>query len=112
MLQLTDGMGAVHSLNIAHRDLKPENIMFDEVAGHAVIVDFGISKEQNVNSTVTNTSGAKIGTALYMSPEQTEGVVSEIGAWDLMVYAPCCLFGILTVGRRQSDKPSLSQIRL
>ena len=23
MLQLTDGMSAVHSLNIAHRDLKP-----------------------------------------------------------------------------------------
>jgi len=98
MLQLTSGMGAVHSLNIAHRDLKPENIMYDEVSGHAVIVDFGISKEQNVNSTVTNTSGAKIGTVLYMSPEQTEGVVSEIGpradVWALGVIFYKILVGL------------------
>ncbi|KAJ1477390.1 kinase-like domain-containing protein [Baffinella frigidus] len=80
MLQLTDGMSAVHSLKISHRDLKPANIMFDEVTGIATIVDFGLSKEQNTNSTVTNSSGAKIGTVLYMSPEQTEGDVSKIGA--------------------------------
>ena len=40
-------------------------------------------QEQNVNSTITNASGAKIGTALYMSPEQTEGVLSLIGTWNL-----------------------------
>ena len=33
-----------------------------------------------MKSTVTEESGAKIGTALYMSPEQTEGDVSKIGA--------------------------------
>ena len=65
-----------------------------------------------MNSTVTNTPGSKIGTALYMSPEQTEGVVSKIGAWDSMVYTRCCLFGILTVGTRQFDEPCFSQIRL
>eukprot|EP00960_Hanusia_phi_P009655 280802-Hanusia_phi.AAC.2 len=30
MLQLADGMSAVHSHNIAHRDLKPSNLMVDD----------------------------------------------------------------------------------
>ena len=77
MLQLTNGMSAVHEMRIAHRDLKPANVMFDEVTQHLVIVDFGLSKEQNVNQTVTNAKSV-VGTTMYMSPEQLDGITSNI----------------------------------
>ena len=72
--QLVQGMAAIHALDIAHRDLKPGNLVFDEVTGMLVIVDFGLSKQHNSNSTVTS-ANTVIGTPLYMSPEQLDGDV-------------------------------------
>ena len=51
--------------------------MWCEVTKHIVIVDFGLSKEQNANQTVTCATGV-IGTPMYMSPEQMRGVTREI----------------------------------
>jgi serine/threonine protein kinase len=53
---------------VIHRDVKPANIMVDR-EGHAVVMDFGISKVARVQSGLTQT-GATIGTPEYMSPEQ------------------------------------------
>ena len=75
--QLVQGMSAVHAIDIAHRDLKPANLVFDEVTGKLVIVDFGLSKQHNTNTTVT-AANCQLGTLLYMSPEQHEGDVKEI----------------------------------
>ena len=75
--QLVQGMSAIHSQEIAHRDLKPGNLVFDEVTGMLVIVDFGLSKQHNTNSTVTG-ANSQVGTLLYMSPEQLRGDVKEI----------------------------------
>ena len=75
--QLVHGMSAIHALDIAHRDLKPGNLVFDEVTGKLVIVDFGLSKQHNTNTTVTGV-GSQLGTLLYMSPEQYDGDIKEI----------------------------------
>ena len=75
--QVAEGMAAVHAENIAHRDLKPGNLIFDEVTGKLVIVDFGLSKMHNSNSTMTSTNN-QIGTLLYMSPEQIDGDIEGI----------------------------------
>jgi serine/threonine protein kinase len=77
VMQLAEGMAAVHAENIAHRDLKPGNLIFDEVTGKLVIVDFGLSKMHNSNSTMTSTNN-QIGTLLYMSPEQIDGDIEGI----------------------------------
>ncbi len=65
--QILAGVGFAHSKGFIHRDLKPSNIIINK-EGVAKIMDFGISKaiyEKGITKT-----GTKIGTLLYMSPEQ------------------------------------------
>ncbi|MCA0201766.1 MAG: serine/threonine protein kinase [Proteobacteria bacterium] len=65
--QILRGVGYAHQKGFIHRDIKPSNVMMD-ADGVAKIMDFGISKsiyEKGITKT-----GTKIGTLLYMSPEQ------------------------------------------
>src|SRR5262249_37826177 len=62
---------AIHSEGIVHRDLKPANILF-RADGRPVIVDFGLSKDLGMNSTLT-IAGKLLSTPRYMSPEQCMG---------------------------------------
>ena len=64
---ILNGINAIHLKHIIHRDLKPENIYITK-AGDIKILDFGLSKLIDYSS-ITST-GATIGSPLYMSPEQ------------------------------------------
>jgi len=61
------GVGYAHSKGFIHRDIKPSNVIISR-EGIVKIMDFGISKSLFEKS-ITRT-GTKIGTLLYMSPEQ------------------------------------------
>ncbi len=67
---VTEAIDYAHQRNMIHRDIKPANIMLN-LNGQAILMDFGIAKilggEQHT------ATGAVIGTALYMSPEQIRG---------------------------------------
>jgi serine/threonine protein kinase len=69
VLQVLDGLGQAHKLGIVHRDIKPANVFITE-EGAAKIMDFGIAR---LGSTVVTGTGALLGTAAYMSPEQVRG---------------------------------------
>ena len=70
VLQLLDGLEAAHRKGITHRDLKPSNIMLD-ADGRLKIMDFGLAKF--AQGSMLTQSGATVGTAAYMSPEQARG---------------------------------------
>jgi serine/threonine protein kinase/tetratricopeptide (TPR) repeat protein len=69
-IQICDGLAAAHGAGIVHRDIKPSNITLDQT-GRVRLLDFGLAKgHQDEHLTQT---GAALGTANYMSPEQAEG---------------------------------------
>lgn len=63
------GVNAIHVQHIVHRDLKPANIYITKT-GEVKILDFGLSKL--IDFTSITSTGAEIGSPLYMSPEQVK----------------------------------------
>jgi len=76
-----------HQRRMIHRDLKPANVMLN-LLNEPILMDFGIAKIVGGRShTIT---GAAMGTAAYMAPEQVHGVKtdhrSDIYSLGIMLY--------------------------
>lgn len=69
--QLAQILSVIHKEGIIHRDIKPANIILDRKM-NPWIVDFGMLKKVNSSSKITD-RGARLGTPIYMSPEQAMG---------------------------------------
>jgi serine/threonine protein kinase len=67
------GLDAVHRAGLVHRDVKPENLFIthrDSGDDWCKVLDFGIAK---MESSLSTSPGAILGTIRYMAPEQLLG---------------------------------------
>jgi serine/threonine protein kinase len=69
--EICDAVDYAHKRGMIHRDIKPANIMLD-VDGKAILMDFGIA--HLVGASQHTATGAILGTAMYMSPEQIQSI--------------------------------------
>ena len=91
------GVYAAHRADVVHRDLKPANIFLAHtpMGETPKILDFGISRIGDDNSSLTGT-GDVVGTTYYLAPEQAAGRAIDARAdqYALGVILYECLTGV------------------
>jgi eukaryotic-like serine/threonine-protein kinase len=70
MALICDAVAYAHQRGMIHRDLKPANVMLNP-DGQPILMDFGVAKM--LGGQQHTATGAVVGTATYMSPEQARG---------------------------------------
>jgi tetratricopeptide (TPR) repeat protein len=68
--QIASGLAVVHDKGLVHRDVKPANVLFRD-DGTAVLTDFGVAKDLDIDSELTQ-FGVAVGSPAYSSPEQAQ----------------------------------------
>jgi formylglycine-generating enzyme required for sulfatase activity len=106
---LARAMHYAHLRGVVHRDLKPGNVLLaspvaSAPGGSPKITDFGLAKRIDDEARDVSKSGAIMGTASYMAPEQAAGQVHDTGpAAD--VYALGALLYECLTGRPPFEGP-------
>jgi serine/threonine-protein kinase len=111
-IAVCNAVAFAHSRGVLHRDLKPANVMLGKY-GETLVVDWGLGKvvgraegTQELGEVTVRPSsgtdgvatqlGAVIGTPAFMSPEQAEGRLDELGPASDVYSLGTILYCILT----------------
>lgn len=73
MKQAGLGVGAAGEDGLIHRDIKPENLLLTR-KGQVKVADFGLCRPSDSESHHLTQTGTTLGTPMYMSPEQVQGL--------------------------------------
>ena len=105
-VQAAEALDHTHSLGILHRDIKPANLLIDS-HGDLWVSDFGLARVQ-ADSGLTTTGGV-LGTARYMSPEQTLGERGVVDHRSDIYSLGATLYELLTLQPAHDglDRPGL-----
>ncbi|QEG24906.1 protein kinase domain-containing protein [Mariniblastus fucicola] len=111
-IDVCDAVSYAHSRRVLHRDLKPGNIMLGKY-GETLVVDWGLAKAtgkreeasdrtempivpRSGSTAAPTIAGSAIGTPEYMSPEQAEGRVDQLGPTTDVYSLGATMFCLLT----------------
>jgi eukaryotic-like serine/threonine-protein kinase len=108
--QAAVALQAAHDAGVIHRDVKPGNILL-RPDGVVKITDFGISRA--TNSVPLTATGAIMGTAFYLAPEQALGkpTTPASDVYSLGVVAYECLTGARPFPGESPAGVALAQVR-
>jgi serine/threonine-protein kinase len=98
-------LGYAHARGIVHRDVKPDNLLIERGTGRALIMDFGIARQER--ATNLTEVGHSIGTPHYMSPEQAAAEQVD-GRSDL--YSLGCVGFFAATGRPPFEAESAHKL--
>jgi len=99
ILQAAIGLEYAHQKGVVHRDIKPANLILDDEDGTIKILDMGLARLFDVESSaseqdLTNTHTV-MGTAAYMAPEQAIKMRTSDGRADQYALG-CTLYYLLS----------------
>jgi serine/threonine-protein kinase len=92
-LQVLAGLARAHQREVVHRDVKPANIFITD-DGKVKVMDFGVAR---LTASAVTATGAVLGTAYYMSPEQVRG--GRVDGRSDVFSVGCVLFEMLASKR-------------
>jgi serine/threonine protein kinase len=88
-IEVAAALADLHQQHVLHLDLKPANILF-RPTGEAVLIDFGLSRHEQLPDLLEEQFHRPTGTADYMAPEQLFRVRSDkrsdIYAFGVVLY--------------------------
>lgn len=93
--QVLDALKCVHDTGLWHLDLKPSNIMIDGT-GLVRLIDFGASKQLNVQTGGAYATSNVASTDRYAPLEQVEKSYDKMGAWTDIYSLGATLYSLLT----------------
>jgi len=104
LVQILDGLEAIHAAGIWHLDIKPANIMVDS---HDVVklIDFGASKQQSTVGGATASTGISY-TNGYAPSEQMVQSYDKFGPWTDFYALGATLYKLFT----NQDPPSVTDL--
>ena len=73
---VASAVGDLHRQRVLHLDLKPGNVLF-RPSGEAVLIDFGLSRHEQLPDLLEEQFHRPVGTTEYMAPEQLMRVRSD-----------------------------------
>lgn len=111
LVELAEAVLAAHAAHVVHRDLKPDNVFLlaspksTNDTCEVRVLDFGIAKwmadddPEAPSTPALTTTGAMLGTPMYMSPEQA------FGERDVDARADAWAFGVLAFEALAGERP-------
>ncbi|MFF7390018.1 serine/threonine-protein kinase [Streptomyces scabiei] len=96
--QIAQALDAAHLQGVVHRDIKPANILLTD-EGVVKVLDFGVAKfmGETIGARDLTVTGTPLGSPMYMSPEQAQGIREIDHRSDL--YSLGCLLYHAVTGR-------------
>jgi uncharacterized protein (TIGR02145 family) len=109
--QMLSALEYAHEQGLVHRDIKPSNFMVNPQS-RLKLLDFGIAKQTNAASAeYTNTgTNQRMGTAMYMSPEQIHETRSVTSRSD--IYSLGVVLWQMVTGKKPYSTETLSAFQL
>eukprot|EP00806_Schmidingerella_arcuata_P003863 Macronucleus_4502.p1 GENE.Macronucleus_4502~~Macronucleus_4502.p1 ORF type:complete len:192 (+),score=20.82 Macronucleus_4502:1-576(+) len=99
--QIIEGLGYIHSKNVAHRDIKLDNILLDG-KGNVKIADFGVSRQIQPDQIMRE----QCGTPAYIAPEilRNRGYSLNVDLWSAGVVLFAMLYGTVPFKAQTMDE--------